>query len=143
MYRWVWKEIIWYVKFKILNLFYFRQSYIGTIHDNLEGTFIEINFLNLHSQSNERCCKKEYFPYTTHIVYSEYPTRWKEGHTHRMNDRGVSGNNCFYPNIPISEGLPQPGHRSEPENNAGSRPPICCSSQDITVMIGFGMSSQP
>lgn len=27
-------------EFKMLNLFYFPQSYIGTVHDNLEGTFI-------------------------------------------------------------------------------------------------------
>lgn len=40
--------------FKILNLFFFLQSYIATFHDDLESTFREINFLSLHSHSNKR-----------------------------------------------------------------------------------------
>lgn len=49
-----------------------------------------------------------YYPY---CIFWVYPTKQEEGHTHGINDRGVSGNNHFYPNISISEGLPQPGHR--------------------------------
>lgn len=33
-----------YCEFKISNLFSFSQSYTDTLHDNLEGNFIEINF---------------------------------------------------------------------------------------------------